>query len=342
MQALGEAQSAALDFHAPIADGGEVVAVAPAGGIGLVPVIDEPGFEGLVERGGVAEIFDPDLVEIIEALAGGQILAPVIGIALEGEALARLHGRDDIGAGAHGDGEARFAEPFHIRVLLRQHRHQGEDQRQFEIPRAGQIIAHGQVVRGLQSLHQGEGGAILRPPFALQELEGEAYVPGGDRRSIGKARARIEAEGHMGAVGVGLDGLCDLAVEGEGLVQIARHKRLENIAIEPLGGGARLQVEGVEAVEGALGANHQPPTFGGVGVGVGQVGEVGRQRRFAMHGDSMGGLPRKGSAGSRRKDRQERPDKEANRSFFHGPRLKKCACRVIVGLSALNWSFFSP
>ena len=146
----------------------------------------------------------------------------------------------------------------------------------------------------------------------------------------------------MGAVGVGLDGPGDLAIEGEGFVQIAGHKRLENIAIKPLGGGARLQVEGIEAVEGALGANHQPPALGGLGVGVGQVDEAGRQGGLAMHGDPMGALSCKGRVESSRRDRQEDPGEEANRTFFHGLRLKKCDWLVIVRLCALIWSFFSP
>ena len=145
----------------------------------------------------------------------------------------------------------------------------------------------------------------------------------------------------MGAVGVRLDGLGDLPVEGEGLVQIAGHERLENIAIEPLGGGARLQIERIEAVEGALRANHQTPALGRFGVGVGQVGEVARKGGLAVHRDPMGRLTGHGRVEGRRKKRQQRPGEEANRSFFHGPRLKKCNWLVIVGVSALIWSFFS-
>jgi hypothetical protein len=60
-----------------------------------------------------------------------------------------------------------------------------------------------------------------------------------------------------------------------------------------------------------------------------------------MHGDSMGGLSAQGRVESCREQRQHSSGEEANRSFFHGLRLKKCACAVIVGFSALNWSFFS-
>ena len=137
-------------------------------------------------------------------------------------------------------------------------------------------------------------------------------------------------EGHMGSVVVGLDGLGYLPIEGEGFVQIARHERLENIAIKPLCRRARLQVEGVEAVESALRANGEAPTFRRVRVGVWQVSEVGGQGWFAMHGDSMRGFASQRRAGGQGQKRQKGSDEEANRSFFHAGRLKKCGCGVIV------------
>ena len=91
----------------------------------------------------------------------------------------------------------------------------------------------------------------------------------------------------MVPVGIGLDRLRDLPVEGEGLVEVPAHQGLEHIAVEPLGGGSGLDVEGIQAVEGALEADAQAPALGRVRVGIGQVVEVRWQDRLPVHGDAV-------------------------------------------------------
>ena len=46
----------------------------------------------------------------------------------------------------------------------------------------------------------------------------------------------------------------------------------------------------IETVETAGLAGHDPPAGGRVGIGVGQMGEVGRQRRLPIHCDPVHGL----------------------------------------------------
>ena len=116
----------------------------------------------------------------------------------------------------------------------RQHRHDRQRQRQLAVVGAGKIIAHGPVVGRVDGFDQPEGGALLRPAFGLQEIEGEDDIGGGDRRSVREMRGRIEVEDHLVARLVGFEALGDQAVEGERLVGRARHQRLIDIADQAL------------------------------------------------------------------------------------------------------------
>ena len=86
-----------------------------------------------------------------------------------------------------------------------------------------------------------------------------------------------------------LDALRNQSVKREGLVERAHHEGLEHIGVEPLGGRARFQIERVETVECALKADGEPPALGRVRIGIGQMREIGRQSRLAMHGNAMAG-----------------------------------------------------
>ena len=67
---------------------------------------------------------------------------------------------------------------------------------------------------------------------------------------------------------------------------------LIDVAGEPLRGRQRLDIIGVQAVEGAGIGEREPAAFGRVGIGVGQMGEVRAERRLAMHGDGVRGTRR--------------------------------------------------
>src|SRR5208282_4182728 len=70
--------------------------------IGLAAHVVEPGFEGFEIGVGVAIIFKTQLLEIPQAAIDGQRPAPVIGIALERDAPARIDIGDDVGSDATG------------------------------------------------------------------------------------------------------------------------------------------------------------------------------------------------------------------------------------------------
>ncbi len=132
---------------------------------------------------------------------------------------------------------------LHVRGVFGQNRHQREDERQFAVGRAGQIIAHRQRVRRVDRFDQAEGDALLRSAFGFQKIEGKQHIRRGERGAVGEMRARIEMEGHMLAVRVEVDGARDLPVKREGLVLRAGHQCLEDVADQPLRGRARLDVE---------------------------------------------------------------------------------------------------
>ena len=173
---LGRPLANGLLDDPPVAQGGKIIAGAPAGRIGLDAEIVEPGLERLEHGGRVAIIIDADLVEIIEAAVDRQVARPIIGIALERQPFARLHFRDDIGPRADRDLQGLFVEMFGVGMGARQDRHQRQRHRQFAVVGAGQVAAHRQGVGGLDAFDEAEGGALLRPALFLQQVEGEGDV----------------------------------------------------------------------------------------------------------------------------------------------------------------------
>jgi len=113
---------------------------------------------------------------------------------LQREALPGFYLGDAVRTGADGNSERLVLEMFGVGVGGRKHRHQREGQRQFTIVGAGEIEAHGIGVRRLHRTDLGIGRALLRAAFFAQQAEGEHDVGGGDRRSVGEARAGIEAK----------------------------------------------------------------------------------------------------------------------------------------------------
>ena len=103
--------------------------------------------------------------------------------------------------------------------------------------------------------------AVIGPALLLQQRMAEEDVLGRDRRAVGEARLRAQMEGDGAAVLRHLDAFRDQAVEREGLVAAARQQALVDVVAQVARGHA-LDDEGVEAVEGAERAQHQPAAFG--------------------------------------------------------------------------------
>ena len=119
--------------------------------------------------------------------------------------------------------------------------------------------------------------------------------------AVRKMRARIEVEGHMRPRGVDVDRLRDEAVEREGLVLRARHQALKDIADEALRGRPRLQIEGIEAVEGSGEADAKPSALFRA-----RVRRKGNDRSRAA-GRARHASRSRGSASGARRRRKEAP-----------------------------------
>ena len=113
-------------------------------------------------------------------------------------------------------------------------------------------------------------------------------VGGGDPAAVREMRRRIEVKSDEIARVVGLDGARDQAVERERFVGGAYHQGLIDVADEALRGRKRLDIVGIQAVEGAEKGERQPAAFGRVGIGVRQMREIRRQRRRAVHRERIG------------------------------------------------------
>ena len=175
--------------------------------------------------------------------------------------------------------------------MLRQHRHQADDQRQFAIVRAGKIEAHRARAENFGFFDLGVVGAVVRPPVIAQQLQREGNVIRGDGDAIGEMRRGIEREGHEGSRIVGFDALRQQTVKRKRLVVAARHQALDHVAAHRLHGEA-LDDQWIEAVEGAEHAFDQAAAFRRVRVGIGNRRKILRHGRRAMHGDGVSRLRR--------------------------------------------------
>ena len=195
--------------------------------------------------------------------------------------------------------------------MLGQDRHDAEDQGQFPVARAGEIETDRVRVRRVDARHLGVAVAVVRPAALAQELEGEAHVRGRDRLAVREPGPRIEPEGDGGAVLRHLDRLRHERIQGKGLVERTPHQGLDQEARDAVRGGEALHRERVEAVEGALHAEHDAPALGSLGIDVGKVCEVAGEGRGPVHGEAVpsvlarGGRRRRhGQRGSGRKGEQ--------------------------------------
>ena len=233
----------------------------------LVAEVVEAALERLEMRIGVAVIVEPDLVEVPEPAADREVAPPIVRIALERHALARIDLADDIGAAAERRLERGFLEGLGLDRVLGEHRHQPEDQRQLAVVAAGKIEAHRAFADHLGLGDLGVIGAMVGPAFVAQQLPGEDHVVGRDRLAVRETRGGVEREGDVAALGVGLDRAGDQPVERERLVVAARHQALDHVAAD---GPQRepLDDQGIEAVEGAEHAVHQAAALGRGRIGV--------------------------------------------------------------------------
>ena len=179
--------------HAAFAQRRKIIGGLPAAGIGFHAQVIEAFLERLEVRVAVAVVIEADGVEIPQAAIDRHIAAPIIFVAPEGNALARLHGADDVGPAAQQRIEGRVLEGCRVDRVLCQDRHQTEDQRKFAIVGAGKIETHHARIHSLGFDGLGVIGAEIRPASVAQQFPGKNHVIRRHRLAVGEARRRIDA-----------------------------------------------------------------------------------------------------------------------------------------------------
>ena len=149
-----------------------------------------------------------------------------------------------------------------------------------------------------------------------QQGPGKHHVLGSHRLPVGEARFGIETKRNVASAVIGLDAPRQEAVERERLVIAPRHQAFDHETPDLLDGDAPHD-QGVKAVERPQNALHEPPALGRIRIGIGHMGEIGRQGRGAVHGDGVT-LRRQPLAGVQ-------PEREAERQDTARKRPDGCA-----------------
>ena len=171
----------------------------------------------------------------------------------------------------------------HICRMLGENRHQAKGQRQLLILRIRKIETNVLRAENIHMLDHGIGQTLLRAPLSRKQVEAEQHVLRGQRMPIREMGFRIEMKQNETARSIGFITFSNQPVKRERLVERAHHQGLKHIAIQPLCGGARLEIERVEAVKCALQAKLDFSALGRIGIGIGQ-GRHACKSRLPVHG----------------------------------------------------------
>ena len=168
-----------LEDDALVGDRREIIGGGPVLGAVLGAPVDGVGLERLDGDGGVAEIFEAQLVEIVAADIDVEILAPIVLDALVDDVVAGREFLDAVGTAAERRLERGFGDAALLAVLvgalppvLRQNGQLTDDLRQFAV--AGALEGEGDfALAGFFRLDDmAIAGAGLRTDF-LEGIEGE-------------------------------------------------------------------------------------------------------------------------------------------------------------------------
>jgi hypothetical protein len=168
---------------------------------------------------------------------------------------------------------------------------EGENEGDLAVAGGVEGEAHAALADLLGLRHLGVVRAVIGPALVPEQGLAEEHILGRDRRAVGEAGLGIEVEGDGAAIFGQLDAFRDQAVERERLVAAARHQALEHVLAHVAGGNA-LVGEGVEAVEGALCAQHEASALGGGRVDVREMLEARGVLGGAVHGNAVHRLGR--------------------------------------------------
>ena len=178
--------------------------------------------------------------------------------------------------------ERGFLERPRRVIGLGEDRQGGDGERQVAHEIAGKCVAHRVRVERLRLDHVLQCLMVDRVAFILQRVEGEHHVVGGERRAVGELRLGPQIEGDRLAVVGDLGALGHQPVDRVRLVGRRHHQRVEQ-QLEPLRRVAfqNVVVEAVEGGDAAPADQRESAAFGRVGIGVGEMLEIGRVGEIA-------------------------------------------------------------
>ena len=218
--------------------------------------------------------------------------------------------------------------------MLRQDRHQPENERQFAVVAAAEVKTNAARVEFLGLGYLGIKGAVIGPAVIAQQLPGKNHIVGGHWDAVGKASRRIEGESDVAARLVGLDRARQQAVEGERLVIATRHQAFEDVAADRLG-GETLDDERIEAVEGAEHALHHAAALRRIGIDIVGRGKPVGHRRSPVHGDGVGRLRPSRRRLADKRERAAQGNSRGGKDGRHRHQMHRCEHRSARRLAAI-------
>ena len=89
-----------------------------------------------------------------------------------------------------GSLQRRLVECFRVDRVLRQDRHQADDQRQFAVHGVFEVKTDAALADALDPLDLAVSPFVVRPPLVAQDLERKDHIVDGHRLTVGKPGAR--------------------------------------------------------------------------------------------------------------------------------------------------------
>jgi hypothetical protein len=164
--------------------------------------------------------------------------------------------------------------------------HQPHDQRHFAVAIGRENQFYAALADPDDLFDLGIVAAVIGTALLTQQLQRKDHILHRHRMAVRKARLRIQGEGDPGAVLRGLDAFRQQAVKRKRLVIGAGKQTLIDI-FAPARRGIALDDQRIEAVEGALDAEHGATAARRRWVDIVEMSKAGGIFRLAMHGDPV-------------------------------------------------------
>ncbi len=182
-------------MQAAVVEGRAVVTDGITGGGELAIEVVGAAAQYLARHLGIAEILQAQVIEVVQATADGQVLAPPVRVAGKGDGAAGVDLADFVRAAAQrGFIAAAIGEIAGLPPVFGEYRQGGDIQGQGAVFIAGKVKTHLALAFDFDVLDVGEQGAKAQAALGHQQVEAVAHIFGGDRLAVGKTRLGVEVE----------------------------------------------------------------------------------------------------------------------------------------------------